>query len=133
VQAPKFRRQFWRFLAAGGVAAAANFGSRFLFSLWVGYELAIVMAYLVGLVIAFILMRGYVFDAARKPLGAQATIFVVVNCIALLQTLVVSVALFRWVLPYLGVVSRSEAIAHFVGVLTPVVTSYFGHRMFTFN
>jgi putative flippase GtrA len=133
VPSPKLRTQFWQFLAAGGVAAAANFASRFVFSLWMHYELAIVMAYLVGLIVAFVLMRSYVFTASGKPLGKQASLFVAVNCVALLQTLVVSVALNRWVLPYLGVVSQSEAIAHFVGVSTPVVTSYFGHRMLTFS
>jgi len=133
VEVPRFGRQFWRFLAAGGAAAAANFGSRFVFSLWVRYELAIVLAYLVGLIVAFILMRGYVFNAADKPFGPQAKIFVAVNAVALLQTLLVSVVLYRWVLPYLGVVSQSEAIAHFVGVLVPVATSYFGHRMLTFK
>jgi putative flippase GtrA len=133
VPAPRFGKQFWRFLAAGGVAAAANFGSRFIFSLWVRYEWAIVLAYLVGLIVAFILMRSYVFNASGKPFGPQAAIFVAVNCVALLQTLLVSVALYRWVLPYLGVVSQSEAIAHFAGVLVPVATSYFGHRMLTFK
>jgi hypothetical protein len=56
-----------------------------------------------------------------------------VNLFALLQTLLASVALARWVLPSLGVVSRAEALAHLVGVLVPTVTSYFGHRMITFK
>jgi putative flippase GtrA len=118
---------------AGGAAAAANFGSRFLFSLWVRYEWAIVLAFLVGLTVGFLLMRGYVFNASGKPFGRQAAIFLAVNLFALLQTLLVSVALDRWVLPSLGVVSRTEALAHMVGVLVPMVTSYFGHRMATFK
>jgi putative flippase GtrA len=127
------QREFWRFLAAGGIAAAANFGSRFLFSVWLRYEWAIVFAYMVGMAVAFLLMRSYVFKAAAKPAARQAAVFVAVNLFALLQTLLVSIALARWVLPFVGVVSRTEAIAHFVGVLVPVATSYFGHRMFTFK
>ena len=126
-------REFWRFLAAGGTAAAANVGSRFLFSLWLRYEWSIVLAYLVGMVVAFLLMRSYVFNASGKPSARQAAIFAVVNALALLQTLLVSIVLARWVLPYLGVVSRAEAIAHLAGVLVPVATSYFGHRIFTFK
>lgn len=126
-------REFWRFLAAGGTAAAANVGSRFLFSLWLRYEWSIVLAYLVGMVVAFLLMRSYVFNASGKPSARQAAIFAVVNALALLQTLLVSIVLARWVLPYLGVVSRAEAIAHLAGVLAPVATSYFGHRIFTFK
>ena len=126
-------REFWRFLAAGGAAAAANVGARFLFSLWLRYEWSIVLAYLVGMVVAFLLMRSYVFNASGKPSARQAAIFAVVNALALLQTLLVSIVLARWVLPYLGVVSRAEAIAHLAGVLAPVATSYFGHRIFTFK
>jgi putative flippase GtrA len=127
------QKQFLRFLVAGGAAAAANFGSRFLFSLWVRYEWAIVLAFFVGLTVGFLLMRSYVFNAGGKPLGRQAVFFLAVNLFALLQTLLVSVALDRWLLPFLGVISETEALAHMVGVLVPMVTSYFGHRMATFK
>ncbi|MBK9616897.1 MAG: GtrA family protein [Uliginosibacterium sp.] len=125
--------QFVRFLAAGGFAAACNYGSRFLFSLWLGYELSIVLAYLVGMTVAFLLMRAYVFDATGKALAPQVAKFVAVNLLAVLQTLVISVVLARWVLPALGVVRHGEAIAHLVGVLVPVLTSYAGHRLATFR
>ena len=87
----------------------------------------------VGLTVGFLLMRGYVFNAADKPFGRQAIIFLAVNLLALLQTLLVSLALDHWVLPAFGFVSRTEALAHLVGVLVPMVTSYFGHRMATFK
>jgi putative flippase GtrA len=125
--------QFVRFLLAGGVAAAANYGSRFLFSRWVGYEQAIVLAYLVGMFAAFLLMRGHVFEAKGKVLAPQVVKFVGVNFLAVLQTLIISVVLARWVLPAWGVIDHAEALAHLVGVLIPVVTSYFGHKLFTFR
>ena len=127
------QKQFWRFLAAGAVAAASNYGSRFLFSLWVRYEWAIVLAYFVGMITAFLLMRGYVFNARGRPAGRQAVIFAAVNLVALLQTLLVSVALVRWILPYMGVATHTEAIAHLAGILVPVATSYVGHRLLTFK
>jgi putative flippase GtrA len=92
-----------------------------------------VLAFLVGLTVGFVLMRGFVFNAYGKPFTSQVAIFLVVNLFALLQTFLVSVALDRWVLPSLGVVSGVDALAHLVGVLVPVVTSYFGHRMATFK
>jgi putative flippase GtrA len=127
------QRQFWRFLVAGSAAAAANFGSRFLFSLWIRYEWAIVLAFMVGLTVGFLLMRGYVFNARDKPLGRQVAIYAAVNFLALLQTLLVSIELARWAMPFAGTVPRAEALAHFAGVLVPIVTSYFGHRMVTFK
>jgi putative flippase GtrA len=125
--------EFLRFLMAGGVAAAANFGSRFLFSNWVSYPVAIVLAYLVGMVIAFLLMRTYVFSPGANVLGVQLVRFVGVNLLAVLQTLVISVVLARWALPAMGIHAQAEALAHLVGVVVPVVTSYFGHKLATFR
>ncbi|MFV0672982.1 GtrA family protein [Variovorax sp. tm] len=125
--------QFLRFLMAGGIAAAANYGSRFVFSQWLGYGVAIVLAYLVGMTVAFVLMRQHVFDARERALGPQIAKFAAVNALAVLQTLLISLLLARWLLPRLGVVEHVEAIAHLAGVLVPVVTSYLGHRMLTFK
>jgi putative flippase GtrA len=126
-------RRFGLFLVAGGIAAAANYGSRFGFSLWFSYPVAIVLAYLVGMTVAFLLMRQYVFDGRGKALGSQIGRFALVNVLAVLQTLVVSLVLARWLLPALGVTQHAEAIAHAVGVAVPVVTSYFGHKLATFK
>jgi putative flippase GtrA len=126
-------RRFGLFLVAGGIAAAANYGSRFGFSAWFSYPVAIVLAYLVGMVVAFLLMRQYVFEGGGKPLGPQVLRFMLVNAAAVLQTLIVSLVLARWLLPLLGVTQHVEAIAHAVGVAVPVVTSYFGHRLATFK
>ena len=125
--------QFLSFVLAGGIAAAANWGSRFLFSRWVSFEWAVVLAYAVGMATAFVLMRSFVFAARGRPVAGQAGRFVVVNIAALAQTFVVSVVLARWVLPAIGVQEHAEAIGHLVGVAVPVVTSYFGHRLYTFR
>jgi putative flippase GtrA len=126
-------RRFALFLVAGGIAAAANYGSRFGFSLWFSYPVAIVLAYMVGMAVAFALMRQYVFDGRGKALAPQIVRFVGVNVLAVLQTLVVSLLLARWLLPMFGVTSHVEAIAHAVGVAVPVLTSYVGHRLATFR
>lgn len=125
--------EFLRFLIAGGIAAGANFGSRFVFSMFLDYGFAVFFAYLVGMLLAFLLMRGHVFDAKSGPLAPQVAKFVGVNVVAVLQTLVISLVLARWLLPSLGIVEHAEALAHLVGVLVPVVTSYFGHKLLTFR
>lgn len=126
-------RQFGLFLVSGGLAAFLNWSSRFLFSLWLPFEVAVVAAFFVGLLSGFLMMRLYVFDGAGKPLLPQAYVYFAVNMFALLQTLIVSVALARWLLPSLGLTQHIEAIAHLAGVLVPVVTSYFGHKLLTFR
>lgn len=125
--------QFLRFLVAGGIAAGANFGSRFVFSVFFEYAYAVFFAYLVGMLVAFCLMRGHVFDANNGPLWPQIVKFTGVNIVAVLQTLLISLLLARRVLPSLGVLDHAEALAHLIGVLVPVVTSYFGHKFLTFK
>jgi putative flippase GtrA len=126
-------REFGRFVAAGGIAAAANWGSRFVFSRWMPFELAVVAAYVVGMCVAFALMRAFVFATGERPVAVQAGRFAIVNVVALAQTWMVSVILAGWALPALGVRDHAEAIAHLAGVMVPVLTSYFGHRMYTFR
>jgi putative flippase GtrA len=121
------------FLAAGGIAAALNWGSRFLFSLWMPFELAVVFAFAVGLASGFVLMRTFTFRATGRPFLPQAGRYALVNAAALAQTFVVSVVMARWVLPSVGVREQAEAIGHLAGVLFPVITSYFAHRMYTFK
>ena len=126
-------RQITLFLLSGGIAAALNYGSRFIFSIWMPFEIAVVASYAVGMLTAFVLMRSIVFKGQGKPVVPQLSRFVAVNMAALLQTFIISVVLARWVLPAAGIVVHAEAIGHFIGVLFPVFTSYLGHRHLTFK
>jgi putative flippase GtrA len=122
-----------RFLLAGGVAAAVNFGSRILLSVVLPYAIAVVVAYLFGMATAFVLNRRFVFTGSTNPLHQQALWFVTVNLVALLQTLAVSVLLADFLLPRAGLTWHADEIAHAVGIVTPILTSYLGHRRFTFR
>ena len=126
-------RQFAGFLVAGAIAAAANVGSRILFSRLVGLELAVILAYLVGMTVAFVLMRAAVFPPSAAPIGRQVALFAAVNLAALLQTLVVTLLLARWLLPAAGLQAHVEEIAHVFGVGVPIVTSFFGHKYLSFR
>lgn len=127
-------RQFVYFLISGGLAAGLNWGSRFLFSKFFQFELAVFLAFLVGLISGFILMRLYVFGGGRpKQILPQIRRYVAVNLFALFQTLLISLVLARQVLPSIGMVVYVEATAHFFGVFAPVIFSFFAHKFFTFR
>ncbi|HWG10801.1 MAG TPA: GtrA family protein [Rhodanobacteraceae bacterium] len=126
-------RQFALFLVAGGIAALANVGSRIIFGYWSTYAMSIVLAYIVGMIVAFMLNRLFVFTTPRNSLHHQVSWFVIVNIAALLQTLVVSLLLARWLFPSFDMHWHVETTSHVVGVLIPVVTSYLGHRYLTFR
>jgi putative flippase GtrA len=125
--------RFVLFLAAGGIAAAANFGSRFAFDLLMPYVPAIVLAYCVGMATAFTLNRAFVFTGAANPVRQQATWFVLVNLAAVAQTVLISLLFARWVFPATGMDWHPEAVAHAIGVVVPVFTSYIGHKTLTFR
>jgi putative flippase GtrA len=125
--------QFVLFVAAGGTAALANFGSRFLFDAFMPYVPAIVLAYGVGMVTAFLLNRAFVFTGANNPVAQQAFWFVAVNLAAVVQTVMISVLFARWVFPAVDMAWHPEAVAHAIGVIVPVFTSYIGHRRLTFR
>lgn len=126
-------RQFGAFVIAGGIAALANWLSGIALSFVVGLELAVVLAYLVGMTVAYILNRQMVFARSGRPVADEYVRFCVVNMVALVQVFLVTIGLSRWGLPALGVTFYPDAIAHAIGVASPVLTSYFGHKMFTFS
>lgn len=126
-------REVVLFLLSGGIAAALNWGSRFLFSLWVPFPVAVVLASMVGIATGFVLMRTFAFRAGGRPFLPQSVRYVLVNIGSLAQTFIVSLLMARWVLPAVGVHEQAEAIGHLAGVLFPAVTSYFAHRSYTFR
>ncbi|MBU6292112.1 MAG: GtrA family protein [Burkholderiaceae bacterium] len=125
-------RQFLGFLLTGGLAALVNFGSRILYNQWVDFSSAVVLAYLTGMVTAFILARSFVFTQSSQSVQRSAIFFVMVNGVAVLQTWAISMALY-YLLPMAGVTRWVPEIAHAVGVVVPVFTSYLGHKRFSFK
>jgi len=125
--------EFRRFVVVGGLAAAANVGSRMLFGLWLGYLPSILLALLVGLSTAFLLNRSWVFERSGKHWSNEAMWFTAVNLFGLLQTIVISLVLARYLLPTLGQEDGVDTTAHVVGVAVPIVTSYLGHKYLSFG
>lgn len=127
------RARFLRFLAAGGTAAAVNVLAGATLNRMTRYELAITLAYLAGMTTAFILSRMFVFEASGGSVRGQYLRFAIVNAVAFVQVWLVSVGLAHWLLPAIGWNWHAETVAHAIGVASPIVTSYFGHKMFSFK
>jgi putative flippase GtrA len=125
--------RFLRFVMTGGLAAGVNILSRLALSQIVSYEVAIVLAYLTGMTTAFILARFFVFAPSGRSMHGEFLRFGLVNLVALLQVWLVSVGLAHYLFPAVGLTWHAETIAHVIGVLSPVVTSYYGHKRFSFG
>lgn len=126
-------RQFLLFIFTGGIAAVVNFGSRILYNLWTDFSSAIVLAYLTGMVTAYVLARIFVFKHTSLSLGRSALMFILVNVVAVAQTWVISLLLADYFLPWMGMKMHVREFAHGVGVLVPVFTSFLGHKRFSFS
>lgn len=124
--------RFLRFLFAGGFATLVNLGSRVLLSRVVSYEVAILIAYGFGILTAWILMRLLVFAPSGRSMAAELLRFVLVNVVGLIQVEAISVALVRTVFPALGFTTFPELVAHFIGLMSLTLTSYFLHKKFTY-
>lgn len=125
--------QFIVFILTGGTAALVNFFSRILYNNWFSYSVSIVFAYLTGMVTAFILAKLFVFKESRQSLHKSIGFFVLVNAVAVVQTWLISVSLAFYLLPKLHVLSHVKEIAHAVGVVVPVFSSYLGHKRYSFK
>jgi len=123
---------FFRFLLTGGFAALVNLATRYALNLAMPFEAAVVAAYLIGMATAYIFSRLFVFDGSGRSVGSEFSRFAIVNAFALILVWLISVGLARTVFPALGLRWYADDIAHFIGVLAPAVTSYLGHKHFTF-
>jgi putative flippase GtrA len=126
-------RQFLVFLLTGGFAAAVNFGSRILYNRAMPFSSAVICAYITGMITAFVLAKLFVFRESQQATHHAAGWFILVNVVAVAQTWAISMLLVNWVLPSLGITAFAREIAHGVGVVVPVFTSYLGHKHFSFR
>lgn len=126
-------RQFLLFVLTGGIAALVNIASRVAFSLVLRFELAVLAAYGIGMVTAYVLARRFVFLRTRQSVRRSFAAFALVNLVAVLQTWLVSIVLRSLLMPLIGVVDLVNLIAHSCGVVVPVFTSFFGHKYVSFR
>jgi putative flippase GtrA len=126
-------KEFLRFLFAGGIAAIVNFLSRIIFNIWFDFSVSVYLAYIAGMITAFFLKKQFVFAKGRQPIFHSIGFFIFVNIIAFLQTLAVTMAVFVYILPYLGIIKMTHEISHAIGICTPIFTSYIGHKKLSFR
>jgi putative flippase GtrA len=119
-------------LATGGIAAVVNLGTRIAFNVVMPFELAVILAYLCGMTTAYVLARLFVFERSGRAVHDEYLRFALVNLVAIVQVWIVSVGLADIVFPRIGFDWYSYTVAHLIGVIVPVFTSYIGHKHFSF-
>lgn len=128
-----FSQQFLIFLLTGGTAAGINFASRIAYNQWLSFSSAVILAYLTGMLVAFPLAKTFVFKHSQQSLKRSVLFFTLINLIAALQTWAISLGLIIYLFPLLGLRFFAQEMAHAIGIVVPVFSSYFGHKYFSFK
>lgn len=125
--------RFLRFAVVGAIAAAVNIGARALFSFVAPFEIAVLLAFPLGLTTGYLLTKLFVFSPSGQSMRTEYLRFALVNLVALVQVWLLSVGLAKWFFPFVGFSFHAELIAHAIAVLSPAITSYWAHKLFTFR
>lgn len=126
-------QQFKKFIFVGGIAAGINFISRIIFNETMSYRWAVFLAYLVGMVSAYIMQRAFVFGLSDHHPAKEFMYFSLVNMVAVTQVWLISVGLAEYFFPYIGFETFAREIAHGIGISIPVITSFYGHKYISFK
>jgi putative flippase GtrA len=125
--------QFAAFVATGSLAAATNLIVRYLLDFLMPFELAVVLAYMAGMAIAFVLFQRMIFGHPGTPLRRRVIRFCQVNTLGLAIAWTVSTLMARIVLPAMSWTFHPFEVAHLIGVAAPTFSSYFLHKSYTYR
>ncbi|MEL7027771.1 MAG: GtrA family protein [Pseudomonadota bacterium] len=133
-------KQFGAFLMVGGLAAIVNVISRAILDNYLGFQASIFAAYMIGMATAFLLNKYFVFEESHHAsVGHEAFYFFLVNMVGVLLVWLVTMGLANIVFPWWAeqfpalAVPYPRLMAHMIGVTSPAVTSYFGHKHLSFR
>lgn len=126
-------KQFIIFLLSGGIAALCNFFSRIVYSYFMSFSLAVIFAYINGMIVAFLLSKKFVFTGSKQKLKYSIFFFIVVNFIAVIQTWFFSMLFAYKIFPWIGLKYYPFEFAHAIGIAIPVFTSFIGHKYWSFK
>jgi putative flippase GtrA len=127
-----FSRQFLGFVAVGGTAALLHWLARIGLSLWLPFPVAVALAYLVGMLVAFLLNTFFVFPRSTRPRTRQALDFVVINLASFPVVWVASIQLDK-VLRAFGMTHYTEALAHAVAIALPMLATFLIYKFYAFK
>lgn len=127
-----FSKQFLGFLAVGGLAAFLHWLARIGLSFWLPFSMAVIIAYGVGMTVAFLLNSFFVFPNSEKSRYSQVRDFIVINLaflpIVWLAALQINSYLKAW-----GLINYSEALAHAIAISLPMLASFLIYKFFAFK
>ena len=127
-----FTKQFLGFLAVGGLAALLHWLARILLSVWLPFHIALIIAYGVGMAVAFLLNSFFVFPNSEKSRHLQIRDFLLVNLAFFPVVWLASLQINNWLKAF-GVILYSEEIAHALALSVPMLATFLIYKFFAFK
>ena len=124
--------QFLGFIGVGITAALFNWLARIFLGSLMPFEWAVVLAYGIGMSLAFILNALYVFPGSSEPRSLQAMRFTAIN-LAFLPVVWASSLMFLSLLTWIGLQKYVEELAHAVALATPMLATFLLYKFFAFK
>ena len=125
-------KQFLFFLVVGGLAAFLHWLARILLSSWMTFSMAVIVAYVIGMTVAFLLNSFFVFPNSEKSKNLQICVFVLVNLTFLPIVWLASLKI-NYFLKDLGVYGHSEEMAHALAISLPMLATFLIYKFFAFK
>ena len=126
-----FTHQFLKFMIVGLTAAILHWIARYLLNTVFSFSVSIVLAYCLGMFVAFILNRLFVFPDSKVPLKLQANRFILIN-ISMFPVVWGFSIIFDGILAELSV-PYSQSVAHGLAVLLPSGITFLVYKFFSFK
>ena len=127
-----FSFQFIGFVSVGLFAALLHWAARIFLSYWLSFSYAVMIAYCVGMIVAFVLNRFFVFPKSNRPISKQARDFTLTNLlffpVVWLLAIKINNKLFT-----MGVSIYNEEISHAVAISIPMLATFLIYKFFAFK
>jgi putative flippase GtrA len=121
-----------RFLIAGSLSSAVNWLVRLGFSFVVPFPAALAIGAAIGMAVAFVLYRSWVFPSSARRLRAQTVLFLLVCAVTASFVIAASLVFVRLMTDIPLSDRNRENLAHALAIGCGAIISFLGHRTFTF-
>jgi putative flippase GtrA len=127
-----YSKQFLTFVAVGGIAAATNWISRIALGNWMSLTVAVVVAYAIGMAVAFVLNRILVFPESSRSMHKQIRDFLIIN-LSFLPVVLTATVVLNAAFTTVVQIRFAQAAAHGIAVAIPAFATFLLYKFFAFR
>jgi len=131
-----FQQEVVRFLLVGGFAAGINFFGRIIFRPYLSYSMSVVIGYLLGTLVSFILNKSLTFKAYNESSLIQLLKFLLITPLSILLGSLIASYSVRLLITIFGSkipLNYTESLGHLIAIGATTIFNYFVIKYFCFR